>query len=231
MSRHKAKWTPQEDALLKGLVMQGKSDTEIAASGLLDRSYHSIRYRRKDALRIDKREHWSLAEDARLKQLLSESRTLKEIGRILKRSEGGVERRKERLGLKRIPVKLSKHNPADIAQLVKFKMADWTHEKIAKIFDVHASYISNLLTANGFEGFCEVRPDRRGSCPVWTELELHTLRKCLQKKTLLLEICRKLPRRCRHAIRQQARKMTRYWLSPAEQAERQRSRKKQLRVY
>lgn len=174
---------------------------------------------------------WTPQEDARLKQLLSESRTLKEIGRILNRSEVGVQRRKECLGLKRIPVKFSRHDPADIAQLVKFKMAGWTHERIGNVFGTKTSYISNLLTVNGFKRFCEVRPDRSGSCPRWTELELNTLRKCLQRKTSLLEIYRKLPRRSRHAIRQQSRKMTRYWLSPAEQVERQRSRKKQLRVY
>ena len=223
------KWSDPEDTLLKKLVLHGNlSDAEI--SKIMPRSKDAIMRRRKYTLGIDKRVRWTADEDARLAQLLAGEKSLSEIGKLLNRSEGAVERRKERLGLKRVPVKLSKHTPADIAQLVKFKLAGWTHKAIAQIFEVHTSCISNLLIANGFMYFCSVSRNARRSHSDWTELEAHRLRKCLKRGNLSLQqIYLEFPHKSKNAIHFKIKQITRYWLSPAEEAERKRLREKHMR--
>jgi len=227
------KWSDKEDKFLKKLALQGMSDEEI--SKVMPRSKTAIMWRRKNVLGIDIRVRWTPHEDTRLAQLLvSTDKSLSEIGKLLNRSESAVERRKERLGLKRVPVKLSKNNPADIAQLVKFKLAGWTHEAIAEVFEVTISYISNLLTANGFLYFCSVSRNAQKRYLRWTELEEHRLRKCLKRGNLSLQqIYLEFPHRSKNAIHFKIKQIRRYWLSPAEEAERKRMREKHLkwRVY
>ena len=185
--------------------------------------------RRKYTLGVDMRVRWTADEDARLARLLAQGKSLSEIAKLINRTEGAVERRKERLGLKRIPVKLSRHNPVDIAQLVKFKLAGWTHEAIAEVFDVIPAYISNLLIANGYKYFCAV--NRPKTCPGWTEIESHWLRKCLKRGDSLQQIYSGFPHHSQLAIHAKIRQITRYWITPAKRAEQERMRKKQLRVY
>lgn len=226
------KWTNQEDTLLKQLSLQNMPDAEIAP--LMRRSKNAIMQRRKYVLGIDIRVHWTSDEDAQLAQLLTDTdKTLSEIGRFLNRSEHAVGRRKERLGLKDARGKLCKNNPVHIAQLVKFKMAGWTHQAIAKVFDTETSYISNLLTANGYMHFCSTFQNARKKYSHWTEIEVHRLRKCLERDVPLLQIYRSFPHRSKNAIHFKIKQMTRYWLSPAELAERKRLREKsrKWRVY
>lgn len=227
------KWTTHEDSLLRKLSLQENlSDTEI--SKVMDRSKNAILQRRKSVLGIDIRVHWTPQEDARLKELLTDTdKTLAEIGKLLNRSEHAVGRRKERLGLKDARGKFCKNDPKDIAQLVKFKMAGWTHEAIAKIFDTHPSYISNLLTANGFMHFCSAFENFQKKYSQWTELEVHHLRKCLKRGVSLQHIYFAFPHRSKNAIHFKIRQITRYWPSPAERAKRRRIREKWMswRVY
>ena len=229
--RKSGSWTPQEDALLIKLVGQGKSDTEIEK--LMPRSKNGIMQRRKYALGIDIRVRWTADENDHLKRLLSQGKDLAEIGKLLNRTARAVERQKERLGLKRIPVKISKDNPADIAQLVKFKMAGWTHEAIAEVFKVIPVYITNLLVANGFKGFCWLRADRPKRCSQWTEIELDCLRKSIKRGNSLQQIYLQFPHRSQNEIHVEIKQITRYWITPAEQAERKRLREKHMewRVY
>lgn len=226
------RWNDQEDTLLKKLSLQNMSDMEIAK--VMDRSKNAILQRRKYVLGIDIRVRWTAAEDARLAQLLiSTDKTLSEIGKLLNRSEHAVGRRKERLGLKEARGKLCKNNALDIAQLIKFKMAGWTHEAIAKVFQTHPSYISNLLTANGFMYFCSNTQNARKAYSDWTEFETHRLRKGLKLGISLYEIYLQFPDRSRNEIHFKIREITRYWPSPAVRAKRKRQREKQLewRVY
>ena len=238
--KSKRKWSIQEDTLLKTLVVQGLSDPEIEK--LMSRSKHGISHRRRSTLGVDMRRQWNPDEDARLARLLAQGKSLSEIGKLLNRTEGAVERRKERLGLKRVSVKLSKHNPADIAQLIKFKLAGWTHEAIAEVFDITAAYVSNLLIESGFKHFCGA--NRPKTYRLWTEIELHYLRKRLVSnnsrpsarngqdlsKSELKQIYSELPHRSRHAIRAKIREITRYWITPQEQAERNKMHRQRLGV-
>jgi len=227
------KWSRQEDTLLKQLSLQENlSDAEI--SKVLPRSKTAIMHRRKKVLGIDIRVRWTEEEDAHLAKLLTDTdKTLAEIGNLLNRSEEAVGRRKERLGLMHPRGKLCKNAPADIAQLVKFKLAGWTHQAIAEVFQTHPSYISNLLTANGFMYFSSISQNAQKRYSEWTELEVHRLRECLKRGVLLQHIYFAFPHRSKNAIHFKIKQITRHWSSPAEQAERKRLREKHMewRVY
>lgn len=217
-------WTNREEAHLKQLVLEaGKSDAEIAV--LMGRSKPSIMHKRKYGLGIDQRVHWTPEEDDRLDRMLKTTdKSLAEIGKLLNRTEGAIQRRKERLGLKRIPVKLQVNNPADIAQLVKFKLAGWTHEAIAEVFGVHATYISNLLLRNGYKRFCQVKPKSRKR-PLWTELEIHQLRKYIRRGYSDERIQIELPGRSLSAIGSMRRKITKHYLPKEARKLRERRRR------
>ena len=223
----KQKWTIQEDDILKKLVTQGLSDTEIGI--LMGRSKHSIMHRRKYTLGIDMCLQWTPNEDARLARLLAQGKSLSEIGKLLNRTESAVQGRKQRLGIKTAPIKLSKHNPADIAQLVKFKMMGWSHDAIAQVFDITAAYVSQLLTANGFKRFCAVAVSHT-TYRLWTEIELHSLRKCLVRGISLNQIYLEFPYRSQCAICKKIKQITRYWITPQEQAKRNEMRHQRLGV-
>lgn len=217
------RWTPAEDARLKALVHAGYSDTECGR--LLKRSPAAVMIRRKYTLGIHYRKHWSPAEDARLKRLLTTTEySLSKIAQLLDRTEQSVQRRKERLHIHRMPFKLDTQNPLHVAEVIKFKMAGWTCKKIAETFDLkNSAQISHLLRKQGLHRFY-AQHNRNTSWQKWGDVEIHQLRKCLQKKMPFCAICRKFPHRTPAAIRGKSQRITRYWLSDAEQAERQQLR-------
>lgn len=226
------RWTPAEDARLKALVSAGHSDKVCAQ--LLNRSRAAVIMRRKYTLGIHYRKHWTPAEDARLKRLLTTTElSLSEIAQQLNRTEMSIQRRKERLGIHRKPFKLDTHNPLHVAQIIKFKMAGWTCEKIAEAFGLkNSAQISHLLRKQGLHRFY-AQTNNNSSWQKWGDVEVHRLRKRLQKKMPYREIYRQFPNRTPAAIRQQGRRITQHWLSDAEQAERQQLREKarKMRVY
>lgn len=226
------RWTTKEEMLLKRLVEQGKSDAEIAR--ILGRSRDAVRQCRKKRLRIDRRVSWTDSEVERLKRLIAEGKPIPEIAKLMNRTETAIRGKKEDLKLRYETVKVCKDCAKTVAQIVKFKMIGWSNARIAKAFGLkQPSQISHVLRYNGFTSW-KLNPKgiRTGiPTPCWTEVETHILRKCLKKKLSLWEIMQKLPRRSRTAIRLKSQRMMRWRLSDAEQAERQRARKKQLRVY
>ena len=220
-------WTNKELQRLEDLVHAGKSDEEIAL--LLGRSKCSVFQYRKYRLKMDIRKHWSDTEDARLKRLLTKTdHSLSEIARLMNRTESSIERRKERLGIRRVPFKLDKLNPMHVAQLIKFKMAGWTHAQIAEVWGIqNPSQISSVLRFHGLHRFCACVGEKKQRR--WSELELHLLRKYLKKGVLRSEIYRKFPNRSPSSIASQARRITKHWLSAEEIAERTALRKKHMK--
>ena len=92
----------------------------------------------------EKRKKWTPGEDLELKRYVSMGcYTAAEIAEKLGRSKGSVGARKHKLGL--ADIKLSAKNPADVAQILKFRLAGWTQEKIGKVFGVTHAYISLIL--------------------------------------------------------------------------------------
>lgn len=224
-------WTNKEIQRLRKLVDAGKSDAEIAL--LLGRSKCSVFHYRKYVLGIDIRKHWTPEEDTRLKRLLTTTdKSLSEIAKLMGRGRGSIERRKERLGIRRVPFKLDRFNPSHVAQLLKFKMAGWTLEQIADAWGIkYAGQISNVLRSHGFDRFCACVGEKEHQR--WSEIESHLLRKYLKKRMPLTRIYAEFPHRSPSSISSKARRITKYWLSPAERAERQRLRENHMkwRVY
>ena len=167
---------------------------------------------------------WTDIEIARLRQLVDEGKAIAEIAADLGRAVSGVADKKRRLGLC-TPRRFSTYCPKTLAEIIKFKMAGWNLEEIAKVHGLNQSRISGILCANGFKHFLWARPQRTQPFRPWSELDLHRLRQSLRKGDNLDRICTLFPFRSRGAIRKRAWKMTRYWLSPEQLAERERARR------
>ncbi len=173
---------------------------------------------------------WTDIEIARLRQLVDDGNlTIPEIAADLGRAVSGVADKKRRLGLSK-PRKFSTYCPKTLAEIIKFKMAGWNLKEIAKVHGLSESRISGILCANGFKHFLWARPQCTQPFRPWSELELHRLRQCLRKGDSLDYICAFFPFRSRSAIRKRIWKITRYWLSPEQLAEREQARRRFLHL-
>ena len=93
---------------------------------------------------------------------------------------------------------------------------------------VEATDVSRILCRKGFKGkWAKPKPKKHTNYRYWSEVELASLRKLLKKKYSTRRIHREMPHRSLKVVQYQARKMTQYWLSDEEQAERKRLRKKE----
>ena len=162
---------------------------------------------------VKKRKEWTPGEDLELKRYVSlGGYTSAEIAEKLRRSKGSVDARKHKLGL--ADIKLSAKNPADVAQILKFRLAGWTQEKIGKVFGVTHAYISEILCSHGFRNFCNNYPKHKRHKNSWTDIELSLLRKCLAQGYTTVEIQAKgLPHRSCDAISRKRSEMKR-WVPP-----------------
>ena len=200
-------WTNKEIERVRELVGMGKDDAEIGA--ILNRSKTSVFNIRKYKLGIHIRKHWSAADEARLEQLLTTTdKPLSEIARLMDRTEGSIERRKEKLGIRRVSFKLDKLNPSHVAQLIKFKMAGWTQEKIAEAWGIkNPSQISNVLIYHGLHRFyaCVGEKEYRR----WREGELDFLWKCIKKRLSREDIYKEFPHRSPSSVSSKVRRLIR----------------------
>ena len=160
---------------------------------------------------VKKRKKWTPEEDLELKRyvLLGSRYTAAEIAEKLRRSKGSVDARKHKLGLS--DIKLSAKNPADVAQIVKFRLAGWTQKAIGKVFGVTHAYISIILCESGFRHFCSNYPKHKRYKNSWTDIELSLLRKCLAQECTTVEIQAEwLPHRSCDAINRKRSEMKRW---------------------
>ena len=175
---------------------------------------------------------WTETEKTQLKRLVNERKTVKEIMRIMGRSRGAVDKAKTRYGIYK-PMTLSPHNPLHVAEVIKFKMAGWTLEQIGEVYGFTTSHVSQVLTRNGMVGFIPINDQCEKPRHIWSEYELHRLRKYCKKGYSLDRICTYYPNRTRRAIEVRIQKMTRYWMTPEQQEARRLAKEKewQWRVY
>lgn len=199
-------WTPERIEILKKGVDAEKSDTEIATE--LGIAPHQVQKYRKNVLKIDYRKMWTPEDITTLKKYIADGVPLEDIAIRMNRTLGSVQRRKEKLFLRYEPVTLSKHCPKTVAQLLKFKMAGWTHERIAEVFGLkQGGQISHVLIANGYHRFCGVVGEK--TWVRWTAPEVETLRDCIEKEMSQQEIQSLLPNRSLPAIRKKIRQLRR----------------------
>ena len=224
-------WSPSEDALLKKWVGEGKTSFEIHTF-MPNRTKKAINHRRY-LLKARSPRTWSPEEEAELKKLVEERLTCAEIAKIMGRTKYQINSKKERLGLYK-SYKLSPRNPLHVAEIIKFKMAGWTHAEIAEVYGCDLAWVSLVLCSNGIKNFMCVRNRKQDTRRLWTETEEALLRKYLKKGYTFPRIRAKFQYRSPQSIRGKVERMTRFWLSPEELEERQRlaeKYRKRMRVY
>ena len=223
------KWASVDNQFLMKLVDMGKTHAEIANIFGCSQSTVSRRLQR---LGICAKRYWTPAEEAKLKQLISEKKKTPQIAKILGRTEYAVNNKRISLGID-APVKLSTKNPLHLAEIIKFRMAGWTLERIAEVYEVDTASVSDVLCQNGFKGRWWVRKKHTKKREIWSEVELALLLKYFKKELSLEEIQLELPHRSIAALRKKRTEITRYWPTPEQRAEHKRLREKwmQWRVY
>ena len=175
---------------------------------------------------------WTPEEDQLLKKCVSEGMISKEIAPLLpNRSFHAITSRRASLKLKRPSVVFPKSDPATVAQIVKFRMAGWRLVDIERVTGVTPERLCKLVCDAGIRGLRPVHRKHAKRKPPWTELELVSLRRCLQRKMPMALLRYEFPNRTEFAIKKKASEMKRYWLSDAEKEKRRRQREKQWRVY
>ena len=168
------------------------------------------------------RKYWTPAEELELKRLVDLRKSPTEIAEKLGRTPDAINVRKAKLGL---ITGLSVRNPAVVAQLVKFKMLGWTQDEIGDVFGVTGAYISLLLNTAGFKRFCWSYRRPQAKRRVWTEVEIHLLRKYVNLGYSDAHIQTELPYRTLSAIEGKRLQITKHWLPKAERERRKRYRR------
>lgn len=223
------KWNSADKQFLMKLVDMGKTQAEIAdifgcAQATVSRKFRSLGIRAK--------QYWTPEAEAELKRLVSEKKTTAQIAKRLGRTKNAVVHKRIALGIE-TPVKLSAKNPLHLAEVIKFRMAGWKISEIAEVYGVKQWSVCYLLCQNGFKGRWRVRPKHTQKRKRWSEVELAIFRKSVKKGLSLEEIQLKLQHRSIAALGKKRTELTRYWLTPEQQAERTHLREKwmQWRVY
>ena len=224
-------WTEADITQLKRLVNKRVKVKEIAR--FLGKSVNAIeKIKTKHGIYKPMAKVWTHDEITQLKRLVNERKTVKEIVRIMGRSRSAVDKAKTRYGIYK-PMTLSPHNPLHVAEVIKFKMAGWTLEQIGEVYGFTIAHVSQVLTRNGMVGLMPINNQREKPRHIWSEYELHRLRKYCKKDYSLDRICTYFPNRSRKAIECRIQRMTRFWFTPAQKEARRLSREHEMkwRVY
>ena len=181
---------------------------------------------------------WTSLEIKRLTQLVHAGKTNRQIAEVLERSINSIVGQRRRLRLITKPHKLNHRDPKLIAQIIKFRMAGWQSKEVAEIFGVKRHSIAKITQRAGLSKRLPFKRPFKKQWLQWTDIEMARLRKLCGHFHMLgfkdkhySQIARHFPNRTRSAVRQRANAMMRYWITPEQIRERQRARKKQLRVY
>ena len=181
---------------------------------------------------------WTSLERKHLTQLVHDGKTNRQIAEVLERSLNSIVGQRRRLRLITKPHKLNHRDPKLIAQVIKFRMAGWQPKEIAKAFDASYESVKVLLRKTGLSKRFSRKRHLAKPFLQWTDIEMARLRKLCGHFHMLgfkeehhTQIARQFPNRTRSAVRQRANAMMRYYITPEQIRERQRARKKQLRVY
>ena len=175
---------------------------------------------------------WTKTEIRQLKRLVNKRKESKEIARILGKTQSAINKAKTRYGIYK-PRVLSPNNPLHLAEIIKFKMAGWTLERIAEAYGCTTSPVSNILIQNSMSGFMRQKPNYTKPFESWGEYEMVKLRRYCKKGYSLDRICTYFPNRSRKAVQIRILQMTRFWFTPEQKEARRlaKEREWQWRVY
>ncbi|MYC75714.1 hypothetical protein F4X10_08130 [Candidatus Poribacteria bacterium] len=215
MSKYK-RWTDADTETLKRLAMQGRPPKEIAVQMGFSEA-HLRNQASKYGIRFQhasKRKEWTTKEVAYLRSASAEGVLDREIAAKLNRTVVSIDHKRGTLGIRK-PAAISIYNPQSIAQVIKFRMAGASQQKIADIFGVSPSRISSVLQRAGLLRRFDQRRNNSGgqrqSYNRWTSIETGLLRKFLHTGVALEDICSYFPNRSRCSVAFKAKRLTRYW--------------------
>lgn len=165
---------------------------------------------------------WTDTEKTQLQTLVGRGIPAKQIADVLGKDVKSVYNQKVRLGL---TVKQENHawTEAETRLLERLVDAERTLQDIATVLGRPLHAVKRKKHRLGL-----TKPNRNGY-QKWTAWELRKLRRYCERGYSLDRICTYFPSRNRKNVQSRIAKMTRYWLSPAEQADRKRLREKHMR--
>ena len=168
---------------------------------------------------------WTEQENALLKKCVSQGMEIKDLVPLFpNRNVEAIKHHRWALGCKKPPATVFPHDDITSAiQIYKFRRLGWRLQDIKNITGVSTKRLSWLLK---YWGLPTIRATRMPTKEkrTWSELELAQLRRHLQRKTSLNVIYQSFSNRTQVAVRKKVWQITRYWLSDAEQEERQQMR-------
>lgn len=170
-----------------------------------------------------KRFKWTPERDAKLRKYVGNGWSIRKIAEKLRCTVNSVNHRKGKLGLRYVLTR----DPMMFPQIVKFRMAGWTQEKIAEIFGITGAHVSLILTEKGFKGAWDKRGGPRSRQDSWTELEIHRLRQSHRSGESTKDLQAKyFPNRTLSAIYTKRYQLTRHYLPQSEIDKRERQRRR-----
>ena len=152
---------------------------------------------------------WTESDITELKRLTSEGKTTGDVAKVLGRKYESVRNKKKKLKLRTFP--FEQWTATETELLIELVMKGKTGYEIAKALGRHYKAVS---TKKKRLGLC--KPNSY-SYEIWSEHELHRLRKYCKKGYSLDRICTYFPNRSRFAVRERVWSMTRFWFTPEQQ--------------
>ena len=166
---------------------------------------------------------WTATDVTELKRLASEGKKTAEIAKVLGRKYESVRNKKKQLKLRTFPY--PQWTDTETALLIELVREGKSGDEIANALGKHYKAVS---TKKKRLGLC-----KPNIYEIWSEYQLHRLRRYCKRGYPLDKICAYFPNHTRHAVRERVWSMTRYWFTPEQKEERKRLKEKewQLRVY
>ena len=176
---------------------------------------------------------WTPEEDAKLKKCVAVGVPMPKLATFFpNRTPAAVEKRRHDIQAKPPKKWFSHHNKACVAEILKLKTAGYTHQNIAKIYNVSLQKVSWLLCKAGFKRF-RTNQKTPSNKDRWTEIEIARLRKLCKRFHKIgfthqhwERIASQFPNRSLRAIQKKGGVLMKHWRTPAEiEADRQRREK------
>lgn len=166
---------------------------------------------------------WTPAENALIRKLVKEQELTNEEMAPYFPHRTLLALKRQRATLK-IEVELpwfSPENKKCVAELVKFKMAGYSHKQIAAFYGVSLQKVSWVLCKAGFRQFRMVIKMPAKEKKRWSEVEIVWLRKDLKRGIRGRQLHERYPQRTPRAIGKKVYQITRFWPTPEERARRE----------
>ncbi|MDE0681672.1 MAG: hypothetical protein OXI63_02035 [Candidatus Poribacteria bacterium] len=165
---------------------------------------------------------WTPAENALIRKLVKKGFTTEKMAPYFpNRTLWALKHQRFSLKIKREPPWFSPQNKQCVAELVKFKMAGYSHKQIAARYAVSIQKISWVLCKAGFPQFRRVVKMPAKKKKRWSDVEIELLRKDLKRGIRGGQLHERHSQRTPRAVDKKVYQITRFWPTPQETARRE----------